>query len=284
MPFKLEELQQARQAYQQFLKKDPHAHHARYIFPFFAGTYFSYRKIDVLRVVAIARAVVRDNDNNGNSGSNNNPSYLDVGCGYGDFLKRVREYLPDASGVEKEGRIFYAMGEAKPDYIEIASAEHLGRSTTDVAFIGWMEPGQDFRKQVSKIAKCVITTFDAGGQCGINGGCEYDEFDYKRIAWWRTPSWIDVNAELMNRYYTPSLSEEKKRHLASLRSAHNFWYIYAKQELADRVKEALAAHVAKEDEKQRYDFEAVLDECGFGYKEELAVLTSAKRLWEVILD
>ncbi|AIF85341.1 hypothetical protein NTE_03312 [Candidatus Nitrososphaera evergladensis SR1] len=273
MPFKLEELQKAHEAYRQFAEKNPPAHHARYIFPFFTGSYFAYRKVDVLRVVAVAKAV------------NDNPDYLDVGCGYGDFLKRVREYLPGASGVEKEGGIFYALGATKPDYIGIAPVESLSRPV-DIAFVGWMEPGTDFRRQVAKTARCIITTFDAGGQCGINGGCEYDEFGFERIAWWRTPSWIDVNAELMNRYYTPSLSEEKKRHLASLRSAHNFWYVYAKPELADKIREALAYIAKKEDAKkeERYDFESVLDECGFGYKEELATVTTAKRLWEVILD
>ena len=49
------------------------------------------------------------------------------------------------------------------------SAEDLSESV-DVAFVGWMEPGQDFRKFVAKCAKCVITTFDTGGQCGMNSG------------------------------------------------------------------------------------------------------------------
>lgn len=275
MPFKLKELQKAHEAYRQFVAKDPPAHHARYIFPFFAGTYFSYRKVDVLRVVAIARAAKQNSDDN--------LSYLDVGCGYGDFLKRVREYLSGAEGLEKEGGIFYTLGMEKPSYIEIAPIESVSRKI-DLAFVGWMEPGTDFRKQVAKIAKCIITTFDAGGQCGINGGCEYDEFGFEKIAWWRTPSWIDVNAELMNRYYTPSLSKEKKHQLAALRSAHNFWYVYARPELVDRAKTALMSHIAKEDTKERYDFEDVLDECGFGYKEELTTVMNARRLWEVIFD
>jgi hypothetical protein len=275
MPFKLKELQKAHEAYRQFVAKDPPAHHARYIFPFFTGSYFSYRKVDVLRVVAIARAAKQNSDDN--------LSYLDVGCGYGDFLKRIREYLSGAEGLEKEGGIFYALGIEKPSYIEIAPIESVSRKI-DLAFVGWMEPGTDFRKQVAKIAKCIITTFDAGGQCGINGACEYDEFGFEKIAWWRTPSWIDVNAELMNRYYTPSLSKEKKRQLAALRSAHNFWYVYARPELVDRAKTALMSHIAKEDTKERYDFEDVLDECGFEYKEELTTVRNARRLWEVIFD
>ncbi|MEO9296128.1 MAG: hypothetical protein ABI347_11105 [Nitrososphaera sp.] len=270
MPFQLPDLMQARRAYQQFLAGGPPTHHARYIFPFFAGSYFAYRKVDVLRVAAVAKAI------------SGNPSYIDVGCGYGDFLSKVREYLPQATGIEKEGGIFYALQIAKPDYIEVAGAESL--KPVDVAFVGWMEPGVDFRRQVAKNAKCVITTFDAGGQCGINGGCEYDEFRLERVAWWRTPSWIDVNAELMNRYYTPTLDEEKKLQLAKLRSAHNFWYVYAKPEIARMVKERLKLQVAKEDASDRYDFESVLDEMGFGYKEELPSLTSAKKLWEVMFD
>ena len=271
MPFKLSDLQQAQQAYRQFLEQHPPAHHGRYIFPFFAGSYFAYRKIDVLRVVAIAKAV------------NDNPSYLDVGCSYGDFLARVRDYLPQASGIEKEGGIFYALNALKPDYIQVGSFEFISKPA-DVAFVGWMEPGTDFRKQVAKAARCIVTTFDAGGQCGINGGCEYDEFGFDRVAWWRTPSWIDVNEELMNRHYTPSITEEKKAQLARLRGAHNFWYIYARPEIAGKIHRALESQLAKENPEDRYDFECVLDECGFGYKEELSALTSAKKLWEVIFD
>jgi hypothetical protein len=147
-----------------------------------------------------------------------------------------------------------------------------------------MEPGQDFRRFVAQSAKCVITTFDAGGQCGMNGGCEYDEFGYQRVACWRTPSWIDVNAELMNRYYTPSLDAKKKEDLAKLRTAHNFWYVYARPGIAGRVRPSLKAQLEKEDPDDRFDFESVLDECGYGYNEELPALTSNKKLWEVMLD
>jgi SAM-dependent methyltransferase len=287
MPFRLEELHNADQAYRQFLSRDPPAHHARYIFPFFAGTYFGYRKVDVLRVVAIARAAeAAIGYEKGKTTSD--PSYLDVGCGYGDFLKRIRELMPSASGIEKEAGIFYAFGKSKPSYIEILPVESFSNQV-DVAFVGWMEPGADFRSKVAKIAKhVIITTFDSGGQCGINGGCEYEEFGFEQVAWWRTPSWIDVNAELMNRYYTPSISEEKKRQLAELRSAHNFWYVYARPKLVDKVKEALLDQVAKEEREgkriERYDFEDVLDECGFGYKQEIPTVRVAKRLWDVIFN
>src|SRR3712207_7537281 len=48
---------------------------------------------------------------------------------------------------------------SKPDYISLMQAEDLSEPV-DVAYVGWMEPGQDFRKFVAKRAKCVITTLD----------------------------------------------------------------------------------------------------------------------------
>lgn len=271
MPFAIQELQGAYKAYQQFLARNPPAHHARYIFPFFAGSYFAFRKVDIQRVAAITNSV------------SENPSYVDIGCGYGDFLEKVRRFVSNATGIEKEGGIFYVFQVSKPDYIQLMPVEGLSEPL-DVAFVGWMEPGQDFRRFVARRAKCVITTFDAGGQCGINGGCEYDEFGFQRVAWWRTPSWIDVNAELMNRYYTPSLDAKKKQELAGLRTAHNFWYVYAKPNNAGRIKSGLQSHLEKEDHGDRFDFESVLDECGFRYKEELPALATNRKLWEVTFD
>src|SRR5207244_12289882 len=119
---------------------------------------------------------------------------------------------------------------------------------------------------------------------GIDGGFEYDEFGYQRVAWWRTPSWIDVNAELMNRYYTPSLDAKKKQQLAGLRTAHNFWYVYAKPDIASRVRSGLQSQLEKEDQRDRLDFESVLDEIGFRYKEELPALATNRRLWDVMFD
>lgn len=268
VPFRLEDLRQAYSAYQEFLGKQPPAHHARYIFPFFAGSYFVYRKVDVRRVAAVAKTIDK------------NPSYIDVGCSYGDFLAKIRNLLPDAKGLEKEAGIFEFVN--RPDYVSVASAEQC--PSVDVAFVGWMEPGTDFRAHVAKSAKCVITTFDAGGQCGISGGCEYEEFGFDQVAWWRTPSWIDVNTELMNRYYTPSVSADQKERLAQLRSAHNFWHIYARRDIAGRLRTSLKAYLATEDAGDTYDFESILNECGFGYMEELPTLSKAKRLWEVMFD
>ena len=271
MPFAIHQLRDANRAYRQFLDSSPNPHHARYIFPFFAGSYFAYRKVDVARLAAIANAV------------SHSPCYLDVGCGYGDFLEKIRKVLPKASGIEKEGGIFYSFQVVKPDYISLMPIEAYTQSC-DLAFVGWMEPGQDFRGQVSRFAKCVVTTFDAGGQCGINGGCEYEEFGYERVAWWRTPSWIDVNAELMNRHYTKGIGEQRKEELAGLRSAHNFWYVYAKPEHLDAARSGLKAQLQKEDPNDAFNFESVLDECGFGYMEKLPGLTTAGTLWEVIFD
>jgi hypothetical protein len=272
MPFATQELHSAYKDYRQFLSCNPPAHHARYIFPFFTGSYFSYRKVDVVRVIAVAKTI------------SDNPCYVDIGCGYGDFLKKVRHLLPDATGIEKEGSIFYEFQIPKPNYISLIPAEGLSQPI-DVAFVGWMEHGLDFRRFVAKYAKCVITTLDSGGQCGINSGCEYDEFGFQRVAWWRTPSWIDVNAELMNRYYTPSLDSGKKEQLAKLRTAHNFWYLYTKPELTNKIKSGLQLWLKKEeDPNDRFDFESVLDECGFHYMEELPALANDKKLWEVKFD
>jgi len=282
MPFRTDDLQTAYLAYKQFNDHNPPAHHERYIFPFFAGSYFTYRKVDVMRVIAIANSI------------SPNPNYIDIGCGYGDFLTKIRQFIPDAIGLEEDTSIFYIFQKPKPDYIysEAAAAEWFGKRSFDVSFVGWMEPGVDFRKTVSQFTKCVITTFDAGGQCGINGGCEYDEFGFQKIAWWRTPSWIDVNCELMNRFYTSSLrtKKSKKEELTKLRTAHNLWYVYTRPEISRKVRVALKCWLKKEEHeglyaKHRFDFESVLDECGFHYMETLAALLSkGNQLWEVRFD
>jgi SAM-dependent methyltransferase len=282
MPFRTDNLQTAYLAYKQFNDHNPPAHHERYIFPFFAGSYFTYRKVDVMRVIAIANSISPD------------PNYIDIGCGYGDFLSKIRKFIPDAIGLEEDPSIFYIFQKHKPDYIfsEAAAAEWFGKRSFDVSFVGWMEPGVDFRKTVSQFTKCIITTFDAGGQCGINGGCEYDEFGFQKIAWWRTPSWIDVNCELMNRFYTSSLraKKSKKEELTKLRTAHNLWYVYTRPEISHKVRVALKRWLKKEEReglyaKHRFDFESVLDECGFHYMEPLAALLSkGNQLWEVRFD
>jgi SAM-dependent methyltransferase len=276
MPFEIDDLHDAYLLYRRFVSHNHHRYHERYIFPFFAGSYFAYRMVDVARVISIAYSISRE------------PTYIDVGCGYGDFLDKIREYLPNAVGIEKEGKIFYAFGRTKPDYIYSTAVEWLGNKNYDIAFIGWMEPGVDFRKNVAKIARCIITTFDEGGQCGINGACEYEEYGYSKVASWRTPSWIDVNTELMNRYYTQSavLSEQNKHNLAEMRAAHNFWYVYAKPSIKKEVAANLKFFVATESKSisnRHFEFESVLDTCGFHYLEKIPAIPYT-RLWEIKFD
>ena len=275
MPFQIEDLRGAYLKYHEFIKNNKFSFHERFIFPYISGTYFAYRKIDVLRVVAVAKSI------------SPKPRYLDVGCGYGDFLEKIREFIPDAIGIEKDGGIFYEFNMVKPDYIHIKDVSLDLNEKYDVIFVGWMDPGVDFRKAVANCTDCIITNFDTGGQCGINGGCEYEEFGFRRIAWWRTPSWIDVNYQIMNKYYTP-LTDEIKKELFKLRSAHTMWYIYTKENLSTVVNNALKLCFKNESQQsldEKYNFEEILDECGFHYNEELVALTSAKKaLWNVFFE
>jgi len=279
MPFRTNELQTAYHSYRAFIAQGQQNHHERFIFPFFSGSYFTYRMVDVLRVLAIAHSISQS------------PTYVDVGCGYGDFLLQIRQFIPNAIGIEQDGGIFYLIQKPKPSYIYSSYEDWYSRGPFDVSFVGWMEPGVDFRRSVSNITKCVITTFDCGGQCGLSGGCEYEEFGFQKLAWWRTPSWIDVNCELMNKFYTSSLNtDEQKMHLLSgLRTAHNFWYVYTKPELTNKVRECLRVWLIKEKEqsiccKNRFGFESVLDECGFRYMETLESVSKGNRLWHVEFD
>jgi hypothetical protein len=259
----MQDLRSAMKALEQYRIHAVSPHHERFSFPFFSGTYFSYRKIDIRRVVAIARAVSRE------------PSYLDVGCGYGDFLRRVREFLPSAEGMEKDAGIFYDLGVSKPDHISISDAHWIAKKY-DIIFVGWMEPGQDYRDPVARNTDVIITTLDQG----LSLAAEFDGHGFDRIAQWRTPSWEDVNFEIMNRYYT-KMGEEKRAELAKMRGAHNLWYVYAKPHVADTVREALKMQIAHEDLNDHYDFESVLDECGFGYMQKLENPDLPEPLWQV---
>jgi SAM-dependent methyltransferase len=223
--------------------------HERFIFPYICGTYFGYRKIDVLRVVAVAKSI------------SPKPRYLDVGCGYGDFLEKIREFIPDAIGIEKDGGIFYEFNMVKPDYIHIKDVSLDLNEKYDLIFVGWMDPGVDFRKAVANCTDCIITTLDQG----ISLGAEFEEFGFRRIAWWRTPSWIDVNYEIMNKYYT-KMSDEIYDYLFDLRGAHNLWYVYTKNlEYIDQITNAL--NHCQQQGITKYDFEGIMDECGFEYFE-----------------
>jgi len=271
MPFQINELRGAYLKYQEFRKNSKFTFHERFIFPYICGTYFGYRKVDVLRVVALAKSI------------SPNPRYLDVGCGYGDFLEKIREFIPDAIGIEKDAGIFYEFNRVKPDYIHIKDVSLDLNEKYDVIFVGWMDPGVDFRKAVSSKTDVIVTTLDQG----ISLGAEFEEFGFERIAWWRTPSWIDVNHEIMNKYYT-RLANEIQKELFELRSAHTMWYVYAKEDLSSIIHDTLRSRIKKESELSldvdKYDFEGVMDECGFHYNEELPILTLKSALWKVSFD
>jgi hypothetical protein len=266
MPFVTGDLRKAAASLAQFRAKAVSPHHERFSFPFFSGTYFCYRKIDVLRVAAIAKA------------AGDNPSYLDVGCGYGDFLKKMREHIKGAEGLEKDAGIFYGLGMEKPDYIRIADAHWIDKKYGTI-FVGWMEPGQDFRDPVAKSTDVIVTTLDQG----ISLAAEFDGHGFSRVARWRTPSWEDVNIEVMNRYYT-KMPEQKRAELSRMRGAHNLWYVYAKPDKVLTVRKALEAQLAREDPKDNYDFEGVLDECGFRYLQRLENPAVREPLWHVSFD
>ena len=242
--------------------------HERFIFPYICGTYFGYRKVDVLRVVALAKSI------------SPNPRYLDVGCGYGDFLEKIREFIPDAIGIEKDVGIFYEFNRVKPDFIHIKDVSFDLNEKYDVIFVGWMDPGVDFRKAVASKTDVIVTTLDQG----ISLGAEFEEFGFERIAWWRTPSWIDVNHEIMNKYYT-KMSKELYDYLFELRGAHNLWYVYTKNlDHIGKIRDALT-HNQKQDQT-RYDFEAVMDECGYGYFENqlsknMEIKSNLVSLWRI---
>jgi hypothetical protein len=263
MPFNLEDLQKAMAPLSQFRALAVSPHHERFSFPFFSGTYFTYRKIDVMRVAAIAQSVSKE------------PSYLDVGCGYGDFLKRVREFLPKATGLEKDASIYYGLGIAKPDYITISDAHWIDKRY-DVIFVGWMEPGQDFRDSVARNTDVIITTLDQG----ISLAAEFDGHGFERIAWWRTPSWEDVNIEIMNKYYS-SIPAKQREALSKMRGAHNFWYVYCRPEKSGQVRKAIESLQEKD---EQYDFESVLDELGFARMQKLENPAAPEPLWQIQFD
>ena len=265
MAFSIADIKNANRELVKF-RLNHNADHERFIFPFLCGSYFAYRKIDVDRVVSIAKSI------------SENPTYLDAGCGYGDFLEKIREYIPEAEGIEKSAEIFYSVGRVKPNYIKIADAYNGIDKNYDVIFVGWMEPGVDYRDKISEATKCVITTLDQG----LSLAAEFDGHGFEKIASWVTPSWIDVNTELMNKYYTNNLKDEKIRELKNLRGAHNLWYVYCKPELKNILKETLEELKMKTIE-EKYKHEEILDECGFGFKEALP-LNSGLYLWEIKIE
>ena len=249
-------------------------HHERYLFPYICGTYFSYRKVDVLRIKAIADAV--------NNKSADLIKYLEVGCGNGDFLEKVREYLPNAKGIESNIDLFYSFGRIKPDYIEITDAKYGIDEYKDIIFVGWMDPGQDYRNNIADKTDIIITTLDSG----LSLAAEYEGHGFKKIVKWITPSWEDVNIEINNHFYS-NLDSENLQFLSNLRGAHNFWYIYSKNDIkSDLLIDALKKQIQeekKEDKTLSYDFEKILDECGFSFLQSLDnnSLNTKTKLWEI---
>ena len=273
MPFKTVDLQKAMISLEQFKTYTMSPHHERYSFPFLRGTYFTYRKVDVLRLISISKAVAK----------NGKPRYLDVGCGNGDFLSKIRAFLPNAVGIDNDARIFYYYRSVKPDYIKIADARWGIDHHFDIIFVGWMEPGIDFRDAVAAKADVIVTTLDQG----ISLAAEFEGNGFERIAKWRTPSWDDVNTEIMNRYYT-KMSNKNYSFLSKLRGAHNLWYVYSSKHSKSEVIKSILMQRLEDEKKdvcERYDFEDVLDECGFRYLEQLQNLSSyveiKERLWDI---
>ena len=270
MPFEIDDLYQAYLKYNEFRKTNPPSFHDRFIFPLLAGSYFAYRKIDVMRVVAVAKSI------------SSQPKYLDVGCGYGDFLEKVREFIPNAIGIENDN-IFYNFNMIKPNYIYFQDASLNIDDEFDVIFVGWMDPGIDFRKNVADKTEVVITTLDEG----ISLAAEYEDQGFQKIAEWRTPSWEDMNIELMNRYYT-RIPKNVYRQLSDLRGAHNLWYIYSRNpNNFQRIRASLRGCLRQElSITSNYNFESVMDDCGFGYLEQLSGVgrkIKLNKLWEVIV-
>ena len=274
MPFLIDDINYAQKELNTFRSRTfdikDRSIHERFIFPFLCGSYFTYRKVDVERITSIAKAISKD------------PTYLDVGCGYGDFLEKIIQYLPNAEGIEKSADIFFKLGRYKPDYIKIGDAYNGIEKKYDLIFVGWMEPGVDYRDKIAASTDVVITTLDQGGQCGMNGECEMDEYGFEKIASWITPSWIDVNTELLNKYYS-KISNKTIEFLKQLRGAHNLWYVYSRPKYKDIIKETLRKCL--NDERQReihpYEFEKVLDDAGYGYLESIKTINKNYQLWNI---
>jgi hypothetical protein len=84
------------------------------------------------------------------------------------------------------------------------------------------------------------------------------------------------------------MSNQVYDYLFDLRGAHNLWYIYTKNlEYVETIKNALN-HSTKKDQA-KYDFEQVIDECGFEYSEKSLFSkeinnSSLLSLWNIEFD
>jgi hypothetical protein len=209
--------------------------------------------------------------------------YLEVGCGNGDFLEKVREYISNAKGIESNIDIFYSFGKIKPEYIEIMDVKYGIDEFQDIIFVGWMDPGQDFRKNIAEKTDIIITTLDPG----LSLAAEYEGHGFKKIVKWTTPSWEDVNIEINNQFYS-NLDSKSLQFLSDLRGAHNFWYVYSKDNvkshlIIDNLKKQILHEENKEGKIIPYDFEKILDECGFSFHQCLYnnYVNSKTILWKI---
>ena len=270
MTYDIDSLKKALLALQNFKKIELRNQHKRFIFPYLCGTYFTYRKIDVLRIYDISKKIK----------SSEKTKYLEIGCGNGDFLAKIKEYIPDAKGIEKNIDLFYLLNTTKPEYIDLRDIRWFDdKENYDIIFVGWMDPGEDFRKIVSQKTDIVITTIDQG----LSLAAEYEEFGFKKIAQWITPSWEDLNTEISNKYYS-RLDKKSVQYLSSLRSAHNFFYIYSKNNKKSKeIRRILEKKVQEEDINEKYEFEDILDDCGFKYMQILhnTECNINKTLWKI---
>jgi len=57
MSYNFTNLKLAKHKLKEFRSKSIHKEHVRFFFPYLCGTYFTYRKIDVLRINTIARSI-----------------------------------------------------------------------------------------------------------------------------------------------------------------------------------------------------------------------------------
>ena len=272
MSYNLDSLNHAISSLTNFLKIQVSVHHKRFFFPYLCGTYFCYRKLDVLRLLSIISSI---------SDKQNSTRYLDVGCSNGDFLRKMRTVIPTARGIEKNYMIYYLLKKPIPHYLDIFDIRYGLKRNYDVIFVGWMDPGEDFRKIVASKTDVVITTLDQG----LSLFAEYEEYGFEKIASWKTPSWEDINIQLSNRYYS-NLEYDQQEFLSKLRGLHNYWYVYSKKKSkSDLIIKALKNRVKLEleDNIEPYEFEKVLDICGYiPYKEyELEDNKYLRSIWEI---
>ncbi|MGN6346285.1 MAG: hypothetical protein ACTHME_01145, partial [Candidatus Nitrosocosmicus sp.] len=68
MTFSISDVINAQQELTKYRSNIRNKSHERFIFPFLCGSYFTYRKIDVIRIFEISKTLSKD------------PTYLDVGC------------------------------------------------------------------------------------------------------------------------------------------------------------------------------------------------------------